>query len=240
VKKPDTITLTVLYDNNRYEEALETGWGFSCLIKRTSGTVLFDTGGDGAILLRNMSALGVDPKGLDDIVISHGHGDHTGGVWDLAERNRTARLWVPVAVVSEFRRRLRDDGERIVPVSEPVEIQPGVWSTGQLVGRMREQSLIVMTDAGLVIITGCAHPGIIEIVARARELFSDDIRLVLGGFHLLHYKSNQVGALIDTLMHMGVERVAPTHCTGDVAIQAFRDRYGSRFEQVGVGRKLVL
>jgi len=73
------LTITVMSDNNSYQGGLETAWGFSCLIQGTENTILFDTGGDGSILLANMEKLGFDPKEIELIVLSHMHWDHIDG-----------------------------------------------------------------------------------------------------------------------------------------------------------------
>ena len=70
----------VVFNNVPYKEGLETSWGFSCLIEGLDKTVLFDTGGNGDILLSNMQRLGLAPEAVDAVVLSHIHGDHTGGL----------------------------------------------------------------------------------------------------------------------------------------------------------------
>ena len=52
----------MVYDNNPYKEGLTTSWGFACVIKGAEKTILFDTGGDSAVLLDNMQQLGIDPN----------------------------------------------------------------------------------------------------------------------------------------------------------------------------------
>jgi 7,8-dihydropterin-6-yl-methyl-4-(beta-D-ribofuranosyl)aminobenzene 5'-phosphate synthase len=74
------LLITVVYDNNPYIEGLTTSWGFACVIKEAEKTILFDTGGDSAVLLNNMQQLGMDPKEIDVVVLSHIHGDHVGGL----------------------------------------------------------------------------------------------------------------------------------------------------------------
>lgn len=89
------VTLTIVYDNNAYDPRLRTAWGFACLVEAGDATVLFDTGGDGATLLGNMDALELDPRDIDAIVLSHIHGDHTGGLLALLNRGITPTVFAP-------------------------------------------------------------------------------------------------------------------------------------------------
>ncbi len=74
------ISITILYDNYPFQKGLKTGHGFSCLIQGTEKAVLFDTGADAEALFQNFAALKLDPAHVDLVVISHTHGDHTGGL----------------------------------------------------------------------------------------------------------------------------------------------------------------
>ena len=78
--------LTIVYDNDIYKKdmGLKADWGFSCLIETEGEAILFDTGAKGEILLENMEILGVNPKSISKIVISHEHWDHNGGLKTLA------------------------------------------------------------------------------------------------------------------------------------------------------------
>jgi 7,8-dihydropterin-6-yl-methyl-4-(beta-D-ribofuranosyl)aminobenzene 5'-phosphate synthase len=99
-----------------------------------------------------------------------------------------------------------------------------------------EQALVVETPDGSVVITGCAHPGIVEVVRQAQEVVPGKVALLTGGFHLLETGDNQVESIIADLQQMGVERVMPTHCTGDAAMALFRSEYGQACIEGGVGR----
>ena len=77
--------LTIVYDNNPSDERLVTAWGFGCYINADNVTILFDTGGDPEILLKNMAELNLDLKSIDVIVLSHIHGDHVGGLFGFLE-----------------------------------------------------------------------------------------------------------------------------------------------------------
>ena len=107
-------------------------------------------------------------------------------------------------------------------------------------GRIREQALVISTDRGLVVVTGCAHPGIVQMVTRAKELFGGRVHLVMGGFHLGGKSSVELEAVLADFRRLGVEKVAPCHCTGDQAIAMFAAEYDGDFIQSGVGRVIVV
>jgi len=102
------------------------------------------------------------------------------------------------------------------------------------------KSMVIDTTKGLVVITGCAHPGIEDIVLKAKQEFKEDIYLVLGGFHLGNASASQVDAIIKEFNRIGVKYVAPCHCTGEDAISKFRDAFGEDFIQVGVGKVIEI
>jgi 7,8-dihydropterin-6-yl-methyl-4-(beta-D-ribofuranosyl)aminobenzene 5'-phosphate synthase len=186
------LSITVNYDNNPYKERLVTAWGFSCLIRGTEKTILFDTGGDGSILLANMEELGINPKEIDLVVISHIHGDHVGGLHSLLEKNPEVVVYLPESFPKGFKDDAKEYGAKVVAVQEPLKICEGVYSTGELGTWIKEQSLIIHTEKGLIVITGCAHPGIVKIVNKAKDLVKNDVLLVMGGFHLVGESKGEI------------------------------------------------
>jgi len=114
--------ITIVYDNLTVKAGLKTGWGFSSLIKTDDAPpLLFDTGADGATLLRNMNQLGINPGRIGVIVISHHHYDHTGGLSDVLETNKHAEIYVPASTI------VRLPGRKVVQVSQPVQISEAVF-----------------------------------------------------------------------------------------------------------------
>jgi 7,8-dihydropterin-6-yl-methyl-4-(beta-D-ribofuranosyl)aminobenzene 5'-phosphate synthase len=103
-----------------------------------------------------------------------------------------------------------------------------------------EQALVLEAAPGNVVITGCAHPGIVEIVRRARELHGPEVHMVLGGFHLGWTSESEIRTIIAELRDLGVDKVGPSHCTGDLAIRLFREEYGDDFVELGTGRVVVV
>jgi len=126
----------------------------------------------------------------------------------------------------------------VVLVDKPKKICAQVWSTGELGTSMKEQSLVITTGKGLIIITGCAHPGIVNIVEFAKEYLNQKIYLVLGGFHLMSYQDNQVKQIINKLKALGVKKIAPSHCTGGRPIELFKAAWNEDFMDLGCGAEL--
>jgi 7,8-dihydropterin-6-yl-methyl-4-(beta-D-ribofuranosyl)aminobenzene 5'-phosphate synthase len=231
-----TLTLTIVYDNNAYDPRLRTAWGFSCLIEYRGQVILFDTGGDFPTLLANMAALGIDPSQIEAVVLSHIHGDHTGGLSGLLPLTGDGlTVFVPRSFPLRFKDAVQTKAQ-LVEVHEPRGIGEAVFTTGELGTGIIEQSLAVRTDAGLVVVTGCAHPGIVEIVRKAKVLSDDDVYLVLGGFHLGGKSRKEIEGILSEFRRLGVRKVAPCHCTGEQAIRMFRQEYGEDFVQAGAGK----
>jgi 7,8-dihydropterin-6-yl-methyl-4-(beta-D-ribofuranosyl)aminobenzene 5'-phosphate synthase len=240
----DLVTFTIVYDNvasgnSTHNPSLRTNWGFSCMVETGEAMVLFDTGGDGTILLDNMEKLGFDPQAIDIVVLSHIHGDHTGGLRDLLDTGARPVVYVPASFSESFKAPVRAQTE-LAEVTGPIEVLPGVHTTGEVGSRIVEQALVVETEQGLVIVTGCAHPGIVEMVRRAKETVDGDIALVMGGFHLGDVSERQLDGIIADLRELGVQQVAPSHCTGGRAREAFAEAYGDDCTLAGVGQQFVM
>jgi 7,8-dihydropterin-6-yl-methyl-4-(beta-D-ribofuranosyl)aminobenzene 5'-phosphate synthase len=233
------LTITVVYDNNPYKQELETDWGFAAFITGTNKTILFDTGG-GRLLLDNMEKLAIKPDRVDVVVLSHIHGDHTGGLSSFLEKNPNVTVYLPSVFPKKFKDNVRNSGAKITEVEESEQICENVYSTGRLGKWLKEQSLIIRTDKGLVVITGCAHPGIVNIVNKAKELMKDDILLVMGGFHLEWATKGRIEKIISAFKQLGVHYVGPCHCSGHKARSLFEKHFGSNYINIGAGKVITL
>ena len=90
---------------------------------------------------------------------------------------------------------------------------------------------------GLVVLTGCAHAGILNTVHYAREISGvDRVWAILGGFHLGGKSRKEIEGILSEFRRLGVRKVAPCHCTGEQAIRMFHQEYGEDFIQAGVGK----
>ena len=229
------LKITVVYNNVPYDTTLKSDWGFSCLLEGAEKVILFDTGGDGSILFDNMRKLEIDPESIEVLVLSHIHGDHTGGVSELLNVNRNLHVYVPASFPPRFVAELDTLSAQLVKVEAATEVCKNVWTTGEMGTGIKEQGLVVSSDSGLIVMTGCAHPGVVQIVGRAKEILSQDVYLIMGGFHLMSLSQRKTMKVIAELQELGVRKVAPSHCTGKNQIHLFREGYGEDFIMGGCG-----
>jgi 7,8-dihydropterin-6-yl-methyl-4-(beta-D-ribofuranosyl)aminobenzene 5'-phosphate synthase len=239
--KVEAVSITVVYDNYPFLKGLQTDWGFSCLVEVGKTKLLFDTGGNGDILLSNMEKLGIDPESIDFIFLSHYHQDHTGGLSVFLEKNPAVTIYYPRSFPAVLTDRMRNSGAELVPVSSFQELKANIFSLGEFDGGIPEQSLAIRTSKGIVVITGCAHPGIVNILERVKSSFPDEvIYLAMGGFHLFRQTKDEIKSTINKISTMGILEVAPSHCSGDMARKMFRDIYNKNYIEIGTGKVIKI
>lgn len=209
--------ITIISDNTVYKPGLKTEWGFSCLIEiENTPKILFDTSASGSVLLHNMEKLNIEPKTIDCVFISHDHWDHIGGLKSFLKLNDNVKLYLPYSSFSFIKPRARE----LIKVKNSVEIYENVFSTGQL--KNIEQSMAVKTDRGLVVIVGCSHPGVGNILNSARQ-FGKVIALI-GGLH----------GFSDFDLVKDLDLICATHCT------EYKERikkvYPEKFVEGGAGK----
>ncbi len=205
--------ITIIYDNTAFRKDLRADWGFSALVETQGKKILFDTGASGSILLANMGKLGITPDGISDVFISHPHFDHTGGLSAFLDLNHEVSVWVP--------RSLRGvkNAKAIMAIDRSRKLYQGVYSTGELEGI--EQSLCVATQKGVVVIAGCSHPKIENIIASASEFGA--VYGIIGGLH---------GNRPETLDSLDL--ICATHCTQ--YRQEIKSLYPDKYIEGGAGK----
>jgi 7,8-dihydropterin-6-yl-methyl-4-(beta-D-ribofuranosyl)aminobenzene 5'-phosphate synthase len=234
------LRLTVVYDNMPGPEGLTADWGFACLIEGAGEPLLFDTGRQPIILRANMQRLGADPARIQRVFLSHAHADHYGGIAAVLKANPQATVYAPPAWRSAAQAMLPDGAGSFVEISGPRRLGPHLLSTGPLKGAgIAEQALLVLTAGGPVVITGCAHPGVVTIVRRAGQLSGRPVQLLMGGFHLVNRGDSEIDHIIARLKDLGVARVAPCHCTGSRAQARLAQAYGQNCFACRVGRVIT-
>lgn len=253
--------------------------GMAWHIQTPDGEILFDTGQSGDVLLHNAALFGLDLAQIDTLALSHAHYDHTGGLPALLEHTRPG---IPLHAHADlFRERFSKRGDKVESIglrvtradleshvelrlsADPVEILPGVWTTGEITDRtsfegrspthlirtdagwqpdpyLDDLSLVLETGAGLVVLLGCGHAGLLNILAQVRAHFAGDIITVAGGTHLASATGDMLQQAIDTLgATYGGPRIYPSHCSGHRAVVALASAFGDRAQPCPVGTELT-
>ncbi|MDD5109322.1 MAG: MBL fold metallo-hydrolase [Candidatus Omnitrophica bacterium] len=218
-------------------------WGISFLIGED---VLFDTFGDPGVLLNNMRKFNIDAAKIKHIVLSHDDWDHISGLWYLLPGRKDITVYICPGFDQEVKDRIASFGVRVVEVEPFTMIREEVFSTGQIQSscadrRIFEQALAVKFLKNITIITGCAHPGIVNIINAVKKHFlKERVSFILGGLHLKDNTDETNMRIIKDLREFGVRKVAPTHCTGKRAIEMMRGAFGYGFVRVKEGDSIEL
>lgn len=156
-------------------------------------------------------------------------------------------------------------GAEIILSSGPYRLGPGCWTTGavprysfegagtpsSMVYRQGDefprdyldddQSIVInLKGKGLVVLTGCAHSGVVNTVRFARELSGvEEVLAILGGFHLGQAKDDEIDRTIDEMIGLKPELVVPSHCTGFKAMARFSQRMPEAFVLGVVGTRYL-
>jgi len=247
--------------------------GLSFLVECDGKPILFDAG-QGLALPGNARSLGVDLKSIDTVVLSHGHYDHAKGLKPLAEINGGFRVIGHDAI---FEEKLACLGTDCFPIGigstraeldqlgidfqlskEPVEIAPGVMTTGEIPftsfetvepmffkeaagGRLPDDlpddnALILDTAQGTVVVLGCAHRGVVNTLHHVAALTGKKkIHAILGGLHLFLADPARLDKVCEALAPFEIDRMIVGHCTGFAAIAALYQKFGNKVTPNSVG-----
>ncbi|MDX2432990.1 MAG: MBL fold metallo-hydrolase [Desulfobacterales bacterium] len=260
---------TFIYGDREVTVAgLKRAWGFTPLIKYDGKTILFNTGGKEEILKHNFQVLGIEPKDLDAVVISHEHWEMYEAIGFIVEENNKIPIYTTDVVIQLLREKNPAWEANLRSVSRFVQFTPSIYFQNLRSGRRRggphgidEVHIVLKTDRGLVIFQGCGHPQILHIVKKSKSYTGvDKVHLVAGGTRLLrpgthvyiedsgenvsppqknYYSDEYYDQLMIDLKKEGVEYVMPTHCTQEPAESFFRKSFGDKYIRQTLGMTLT-
>jgi 7,8-dihydropterin-6-yl-methyl-4-(beta-D-ribofuranosyl)aminobenzene 5'-phosphate synthase len=180
---PDlSFEINIVFDNKCPKPDFLTGFGFSALIFNyfTENYSLFDTGGNGKVLIQNIEKLKVNISSIKHIIISHNHFDHAGGLGELLRINPNFAVYVPRDNLKAFSRDFPNCN--IQGITDMIEIEKNLIISGQFKDFVAEQSVFLKTKENeIIILIGCAHPGLEKFIMKARRIAK--IKAIIGGFH---------------------------------------------------------
>jgi len=244
MKEVKSVRITTIVDNYVWREGLASSWGLSFYVEAFTDdkkhSVLMDTSGSFQAFFNNASKLGLNLATIEAILISHWHGDHCGA---LSHVLSLLKPQTPVYVPSENSfgvKEIRRAGGVPIICCEPIEFFDGVMSTGEVVGGLSEHSLTInVKGIGLVVLTGCSHPGLVNVLKRAQKVSSvEKIHAVIGGFHLSSISEGlKMG---EFLKNLNVRLVSPCRCTSDDSKQGIAKIMGNRYVKNGSGKAITV
>jgi 7,8-dihydropterin-6-yl-methyl-4-(beta-D-ribofuranosyl)aminobenzene 5'-phosphate synthase len=267
-----TVLSTMLADKGIGE------WGFAALVEADAHRVLVDTGARPDTVLENARELGVDLSDVKEVVLTHNHSDHVGGVLTLRrafmKNNPNALSVAHVArgifysrpskkgednPMIEIKKEYEATGGHFVEHEQSTELFPGAWLTGpvprvypernwSVTGKVQtpsglvedtipeDQSLVLNTATGLVVVSGCGHAGIVNTLTFAGKQFPDvPVYALVGGFHLFSANDTQLDWTADKLKEFRTSYLIGAHCTGIESVYRIRQRLGLSRQSAVVG-----
>lgn len=216
-------------------------WGISFLV----GDILFDAFGREDIFQENVRRFKIDLSRVKHIVISHEDWDHIAGLGNFLKVNPKTRVYICKKSGKTLKELILSSGGSLCEIDKPRKISPNIFSLGQMradTGRgiLYEQALVVKSQKGFSVITGCAHPGIVRIARQAAKIFGKRIDAICGGFHMKDNTQEDNLKIIAELQALGVKKVIPLHCSGPRAFRIFGGFYGKNCIRLKEGNAFEL
>ncbi len=215
--------IKLICEGSTTEDRKAENWGVSFLINKE---ILFDTFGKAEKLLLNIKKFGIDISKLEKIIISHDDWDHISGLWSILKINNKVQVCICPKTKDEIKQRIKSYGASIIENVEPIQISNNLYTTGQMYAKrdgsaLYEQGVIIKTVTNTILLTGCAHPGILEMVEHSNKKLKLNINCIVGGFHLKDKEELEIDNIVVKLMNIGIKKVFPLHCTGKLAEKKF-------------------
>lgn len=278
------LRITVIAEDSvGYDSTYLGQHGISILLSAVRGdekrNILMDVAQDPEALLENFRRMEISPAGIDGIVLTHCHFDHTKGVATIL--GKIGKKDIPVIAHPDiFRLNFINDpflrhvgvmaGDTLPDIEsnggmpyltkDALQIMPGLVTTGEVErltdfeeagidlftiengrvvkDRMLDDISLVaeVGDKGLVVVTGCGHAGIVNIIRHAQKITgTHKVHGVIGGFHLVEASGERIRKTVRALKELNPDWIYAGHCTGFNAQAGLAETFKEKFLPLQTG-----
>lgn len=255
------IKLFVTGENTTLKHSFLAHFGQSFVIQYGEKNYLFDVGEFSYAIENNLEKLNFTLDKINEIIISHAHFDHVAGLMKLSKKLKNQKIFLPEPLFEEklVEKQLKRYQVKLdltdynaypnkVLLNQPLQLEKNLYLTGPIIGgEITEQSVVIdLKEKGLAIIIGCAHPGLENIVNKAKEITRNNkIYALIGGLHFIDFSDNEIQQKIDYLKTLNLKFIIPMHCVGFKAtvamMQALKEKVIiSQIGSIGVGNSIEL
>ena len=244
------VKITVLNDNRKINDEFESEHGLSLLIEAYGKRILMDAG-QTEIYKANARRLGINLDTIESIVLSHGDYDHGNGLKYFDKKvdlichpncnsyrksKRTGKFdglnQTEEELESKFSVKksakpynITDNVIFLGQIERENDFEgnnlPMIDETGEDYNHLDDSGIVIKTEKGLIVISGCAHSGICNTIEYAKKITGEDrVLSVIGGFHLKEINENTLKT-IEYMKQNGIGSIYLAHCTSDIVCQEF-------------------
>mgnify|MGYP006285889879 CR=1 FL=1 len=240
--------IKILSDNTVYHDGLLAEHGLSIWFEYGNQRYLFDTG-QGHVLNHNAKQMNIDFKKLEGVIISHDHDDHSGGLQELLQDRPELKVIAHPKIIKNH-----DIIKNRDPIETPSELTENVWLTGEIPIKGKnftkkkykkaaetENIIFIKSKKGLIVLTGCSHPGIINVLDYIHDITEGEkIYAVIGGMHLINKGKQELNEIISKMNEYHIEKMFPLHCTGINAMHQLLNNFDGEVLLTGVGEEMEM
>lgn len=227
--------ITSIYDEGALEGTPLIGAeGFAVMIDIGGRKILFDTGRRGRYLLNNLMFLDVKLEDIDEIVISHGHTSHTGGLYDILKgRDSPIDIYAPgsamyagkmfgqkgIKIPEEF-----SDKAVVHEIDDWIELAGKLFvsSPMDIGGGLTESFMVLSSRKGPVVISACSHAGVDNIMEAVKKKFGEYPCQYIGGLHIGKREKEKANKVAAVFSEKSCTNLHLNHCTDTNAITGIR------------------
>ncbi len=233
------IRIVIVVDNSA-EEPLKNVHGLSIFVEANDKYILFDTGPSPDILEYNADKAGIDIDLVDAVVISHTHSAHIGGLPYLGWSSPYLTTYIPYGSMETLGRRIRSEGLKPIEVTNWTRLDRDIYVSRPFNGPPWEHFLVLRSPRGLVVLSGCMHPGAHRVLDEISRYLSERICCVIGGFHLHNAIPKAIANTVDYLSRIKPDIIVPLHCSGDVFRQMLAEKMPESIKLLKAGQELII